>query len=40
MEIEIKGKHIGQITLATGVLFFAGYGVGNVAAKLFAFLAG
>lgn len=40
MTIELTKKSIGRTTLAIGLLFFAGYGVGNIAAKIVQALAG
>ena len=34
MTIELNKQTIGRTVLATGLLFFAGYGVGNIAAKI------
>ncbi|MEL7685933.1 hypothetical protein AAG596_00360 [Citromicrobium bathyomarinum] len=40
MTIELNKQTIGRTVLATGLLFFAGYGVGNIAAKIVMLIGG
>ena len=40
MTIEINTKTIGAMILAVGLLFFAGYGLGSICAKIVQALGG